>query len=1800
MKISDKLNKDELSKLTKSIVHSIHQTYAPELNRKNIIGGIGASLLGGIGHGAGEVHETALDKYKELNEKMASDISDLKFEAKKSSGYQKQSSESLENIEDFLQENNKDFKAYSIGSSKSLQAIAKNQKLSLESSNKLHKLLSSPFKVITSLSKHITLLAGAVGVISVLTSKNRIKIRGANKLNTFLSGATPENPIQQMAAYLGISALSLSQMDSTTKQLLEKLTGKKTETTKTNEEQKEGEKTHHSYQGLLNKAIESANKPIIGGLLNFIAPQLASILKIANGEAGITRTFTTTFGPQWAKNLMYNVDRVKTAFGVLGDFSNKFQANKKFYQNLNEKIKDLSYKEIHQIQKGTGDLSKFTEEELEKIKQINLRDLYKIREHNAIEEARSKLGFKGLASKASEYIQASKADKLLQKFKEKTEKGIAVTEEEIQKQFKKVGIDTKYLEESVRKETIATAEKLGLNNLGTKFSQAISNSTKGLRGKIAKFFHKTDEEISKMDELRHQIFGGIKGTIVEAYFMYKAPEVGLATALASGSYGRAVWYAAAMKFPKITKTLWTIYSVIKNTIKLTGLFVKNTFKLISAISHPKRTIDTIQTKIKEQKEKFSKRIETLQNTIKTVYDLALKPALYVASGVLDTIAKIKRPIEQAIVNAIGLNKLSEKLSFKNIVGSIATSAKSIFSKESLDKVSNSIKGFTKALKPKSILGYLKGIFTQTKENTKINKIRWAQEKAQAAWKTITGLINAPLNVYSKLKNTLFGGELGELLGKGGKVVGGIAAGGLALSSIHSTYDKEFKEALAAGSSPEVAKLKAEIAGGVQTAAITGGMLAGGYLGAKRGMETEGVLLGGMLGSILGHKVISMGKRLITDAQNIFEGNTKAVESAVDLTLTTIGTVAGTALAISMKQPALAAPAGLIGGMIGGMAWPVLKSAGQFVIKTAKDLFSGNAKTELTSFINLALIPVFTRIGYAVGQAALPKVPFSGIAGGLLGGLVGVEAGHVVKALASQVKGAFNLFMTVVEVGIDASLIKLFSKVGAWAAKALYPKGSNATGFAGGIIGGTLAFLSIGVVHSAVNKVKQAFSHLTISKLTGDVVITGVTKVLSLIGVTVGSYLAGPPGAIAGGLLGGLLGYGMGSLILSGVRKIKSFVSGLSVKKVGNFLLNNKYVILFGAIGAMLSSVIPVLGTMAGGILGGVFGYLIGPLIDRSIRSISSFFGGVKKKKSFTVKKISKAMDAGMTIGGHIAGPFGSFVGGMIGYMTGSVSALWDLIWGKKPKEEETTEKKAEKTKKEAPKKPTVSGTVKKVQPATSKGWFGSLLNAINPFSVETASAAEFPPNMQPPGNVKTKTYNVPGHPISKVPNDAKIIVQAGLTHVINDIVKISNVMLSDPNISTKDKVEVTKTIQDMIEANKKRNFQKVYSDINTLERYKDKYANIALVHNVTQAKQESQRESTVAHIANSISNAAGGAWNTVKNVAGGVWNTVQNVGSSIWGGIKNDFGGRQPNIDLGTPLQPAKYAPIAGSQVDFVKKLYPDALKASKATGFPVDFIIAQAGLETGWGRSVLKGTNNLFNIKAGRGWKGPTYSINALEYKNGIAYNEPSAFRVYGSYSDSIQDWVNFLRSNKRYSNLFSPNIEHNTKALAYYIAKDGYATDPNYANKIINTASVVQKILLNNKLPDYSGVGPVPNIGSNPIITSATGSTPVRQPIPTKTPYNSVRTPYTATEVTGGNSNVTPVSQMQNKNNVTKYQQIRQQQSAPKEQQGIQAYKVSNPAVNNAIVKNNTVVSSNNSNTLYNDYNHHKYSSPVRAGVK
>jgi flagellum-specific peptidoglycan hydrolase FlgJ len=531
------------------------------------------------------------------------------------------------------------------------------------------------------------------------------------------------------------------------------------------------------------------------------------------------------------------------------------------------------------------------------------------------------------------------------------------------------------------------------------------------------------------------------------------------------------------------------------------------------------------------------------------------------------------------------------------------------------------------------------------------------------------------------------------------------------------------------------------------------------------------------------------------------------------------------------------------------------------------------------------------------------------------------------------------------------------------------------------------------------------------------------------------------------------------------------------------------------------------------------------------------------------------------------------VGGVVGMLAGGLSTLWDLITGKKPKEE-TPEKSAKKVKNEA-KIPNIINTAKETKSE----------NYLKRFSfVPEANATETP---------KTSTYNVSPYPVSKVLINEKTITHANLSHVINDVQQVSEVILKNPRVSLKDKIEVTKTMHNMTTANQKGDFKKVYSDIKTIELYKNKYASTALVHNVTQAKQEAKTQTFFERVSQKAENVARDVWSGVKSGATSIWNWGKNTVNSV--GRALGLGGGAP-IDLGTPLQPAKYAPIAGSQVEFVKKLYPDAVKASRATGFPVDFIIAQAGLETGWGRSVLKGTNNLFNIKAGPHWKGPVYAINALEYKNGIAYNDPSAFRVYGSYSQSIEDWVNFLRSNSRYSNLFNPDVVHNTKALAYYISKDGYATDPNYTYKLINTASVVKKIMLDNHLSDK---------GTTPIITSATGTPNVRKPIPQINQFTNPIPSSSANLVVqnyGRGNTATPVSKVEEQKNISTYHNIRAQQSVPKEQAKTESQKIINPTnVNNIRSSKVTSVNSNTQISKNDDYQDiHRYARVYRNSLK
>jgi flagellar protein FlgJ len=135
--------------------------------------------------------------------------------------------------------------------------------------------------------------------------------------------------------------------------------------------------------------------------------------------------------------------------------------------------------------------------------------------------------------------------------------------------------------------------------------------------------------------------------------------------------------------------------------------------------------------------------------------------------------------------------------------------------------------------------------------------------------------------------------------------------------------------------------------------------------------------------------------------------------------------------------------------------------------------------------------------------------------------------------------------------------------------------------------------------------------------------------------------------------------------------------------------------------------------------------------------------------------------------------------------------------------------------------------------------------------------------------------------------------------------------------------------------------------------------------------------------------------------------------------------------------------------------LQPFAEQAAKELGVEPKVIIAQAALETGWGRSLIKNSNggnsfNVFNIKADKGWQGKQAQVATLEFEDGIAKKVNAGFRAYTSFQESFQDYVSFIKSNPRYDNALKQvgNAEH----YMHELQRAGYATDPNYADKVMN----------------------------------------------------------------------------------------------------------------------------------------------------
>ncbi len=156
------------------------------------------------------------------------------------------------------------------------------------------------------------------------------------------------------------------------------------------------------------------------------------------------------------------------------------------------------------------------------------------------------------------------------------------------------------------------------------------------------------------------------------------------------------------------------------------------------------------------------------------------------------------------------------------------------------------------------------------------------------------------------------------------------------------------------------------------------------------------------------------------------------------------------------------------------------------------------------------------------------------------------------------------------------------------------------------------------------------------------------------------------------------------------------------------------------------------------------------------------------------------------------------------------------------------------------------------------------------------------------------------------------------------------------------------------------------------------------------------------------------------------------------------------------------------SPQDFVQKLMPLAQKAAGKLGVKPEVLLAQAALETGWGQHISRHTDgssshNLFNIKAGAGWDGDRVAIRTLEYRHGLARHERAAFRAYDNYADSFSDYVDFLQSGPRYQSALKK--VDNPQTFIRELHGAGYATDPDYANKIID---IMQRPMLQAAIKD------------------------------------------------------------------------------------------------------------------------------------
>jgi flagellar protein FlgJ len=149
----------------------------------------------------------------------------------------------------------------------------------------------------------------------------------------------------------------------------------------------------------------------------------------------------------------------------------------------------------------------------------------------------------------------------------------------------------------------------------------------------------------------------------------------------------------------------------------------------------------------------------------------------------------------------------------------------------------------------------------------------------------------------------------------------------------------------------------------------------------------------------------------------------------------------------------------------------------------------------------------------------------------------------------------------------------------------------------------------------------------------------------------------------------------------------------------------------------------------------------------------------------------------------------------------------------------------------------------------------------------------------------------------------------------------------------------------------------------------------------------------------------------------------------------------------------AESGPIAPSPTEFVNRMLPSIKSAAASLGVNPKGLLAQAALETGWGQRMPRNADgsssyNMFGIKAGEGWTGPKAIADSMEVANGVAAPKRTAFRSYGSIEESVNDFAALLKNSPRYKEALAAGTD--AQAYVSRIGSSGYATDPEYRNKL------------------------------------------------------------------------------------------------------------------------------------------------------